>query len=85
MRLLPLLLLLVMLPCQAKEQQTAEQNIGRLCFREGALLFDEFDRIFSDLFDKRHRRTGKLFSNSPKAQRTIRRLLALWVAHQEAH
>ena len=38
---------------EIQPQQTAEQNIGWLCFREGALLFDEFDRIFADLFDKK--------------------------------
>jgi AAA+ ATPase superfamily predicted ATPase len=32
---------------------SAEENIGRLCFREGALLFDEFERLFSDLFGRR--------------------------------
>ncbi len=32
---------------------TAEENIKRLCFRKEALLFNEFDRIFTDLFGKR--------------------------------
>lgn len=32
---------------------TAEENIYRLCFRPEALLFKEFDRIFSDLFGRR--------------------------------
>lgn len=32
---------------------SAEENIGRLCFREGALLFDEFERLFADLFGRR--------------------------------
>lgn len=32
---------------------SAEDNIERLCFRREGLLFNEFDRIFSDLFSKR--------------------------------
>ncbi len=32
---------------------SAEENIRRLCFRKEGLLFNEFDRIFSDLFGKR--------------------------------
>jgi uncharacterized protein len=32
---------------------TAEDNIRRLCFRKESLLFNEFDRIFTDLFGKR--------------------------------
>ena len=30
-----------------------EKNISLLCFREGGLLFNEFDHIFHDLFSKR--------------------------------
>lgn len=32
---------------------SAEENIRRLCFRKEALLFNEFERIFNDLFGKR--------------------------------
>lgn len=32
---------------------SAEQNIERLCFRKEGILFNEFDRIFSDLFSRR--------------------------------
>ena len=32
---------------------SAEENIKRLCFRKEALLFNEFDRIFTDLFGRR--------------------------------
>ncbi len=31
----------------------AEENIQRLCFRREGLLFQEFDRIFTDLFSRR--------------------------------
>ena len=34
-------------------QKTAEENIQRLCFYEEGLLFNEFDRIFHDLFSRR--------------------------------
>ena len=33
--------------------QTAEQNIERLCFSPGGLLFNEFDQIFHDIFSRR--------------------------------
>lgn len=32
---------------------SAEENINRLCFSDGGLLFSEFERIFSDLFSNR--------------------------------
>ncbi|MBS0622225.1 MAG: ATP-binding protein [Verrucomicrobia bacterium] len=34
-------------------QQSAETNIGRLCFQKEGFLFSEFERIFSDLFSQR--------------------------------
>jgi uncharacterized protein len=33
--------------------QTAEQNIERLCFEAGGLLFNEFGQIFHDIFNRR--------------------------------
>jgi uncharacterized protein len=33
--------------------QSAETNIQRLCFRKEGFLFNEFERIFSDLFSTR--------------------------------
>ena len=33
--------------------ETAEQNIHRLAFTPGALLFQEFEQIFDDIFDRR--------------------------------
>ncbi|MDJ0763318.1 MAG: ATPase [Myxococcota bacterium] len=35
--------------------QTAEQNIKRLCFSPTGLLFSEFDKIFKDIFQRRSR------------------------------
>ena len=34
-------------------EQTAEENIQRLCFQSSGLLYREYDQIFSDLFGKR--------------------------------
>lgn len=34
-------------------KKTAEENIQRLCFTEEGLLYNEFDRIFHDLFSRR--------------------------------
>lgn len=36
-----------------RPRMTAEENIERLCFRREGILFNEFDRIFSDLFSRR--------------------------------
>lgn len=33
--------------------ESAEQNIERLCFRPGGLLFNEFNQIFHDIFSRR--------------------------------
>lgn len=34
-------------------RQSAEQNIERLCFHRGGLLFNEFDQIFHDIFTRK--------------------------------
>ncbi len=34
-------------------RKTAEQNIERLCFHKGGLLFHEFDQIFHDIFTRK--------------------------------
>ena len=34
-------------------KETAEQNLKRLCFTRSGLLFNEFDKIFKDIFGKR--------------------------------
>ena len=33
--------------------RSAEENINRICFKESGILFDEFERIFNDLFSTR--------------------------------
>ncbi len=45
-----------------------EENIQRLCFEPGGLLFREFDNIFHDLFDKRsdyYKRIAALLVDKP--------------------
>jgi AAA+ ATPase superfamily predicted ATPase len=34
-------------------KQTAEQNISRLCFHPSGMLFNEFDSIFHDIFNRK--------------------------------
>lgn len=38
---------------EIQPEQTAEENIKRLCFSNGAILVEEFDKIFKDIFDKK--------------------------------
>jgi AAA+ ATPase superfamily predicted ATPase len=45
---------------------TAEENIKRLCFQSGGLLYREFDQIFSDLFSARskiYKRVVRILAN----------------------
>lgn len=36
-------------------RQTAEENITRLCFTQGGLLFNEYDQLMNDLFQRTNR------------------------------
>lgn len=50
--------------------QTAEQNIQRLCFNAGGMLFREFDQIFHDIFSRRaeaYRRVASALADGPKS------------------
>ena len=50
--------------------QSAEQNIKRLCFHPGGLLFREFDQIFHDIFSRRaeaYRKVAAALAEGPKA------------------
>lgn len=38
---------------EIQPEQTAEQNIKRLCFIQGGILVDEFDKIFRDIFTRK--------------------------------
>jgi hypothetical protein len=49
--------------------QSAEQNIQRLCFHPGGLLFREFDQIFHDIFSRRagaYRKVAAALAEGPK-------------------
>ena len=53
---------------------SAEENIKQLCFEEGSILFNEFDKIFSDLFQKRNARyqqITQLLVSGPRSQKEI--------------
>lgn len=51
---------------------SAEQNITNLCFKSSGVLFNEFDQIFSDLFNSRSHIYKKIifFLNDKKADRS---------------
>lgn len=38
---------------EIQPEQTAEQNIKRMCFSKGGILVEEFDKIFGDIFGRR--------------------------------
>lgn len=40
--------------------ETAEQNIKRLCFQESGFLFDEYNKIFNDIFKNRSNKYGEI-------------------------
>ncbi len=49
--------------------RSAEQNIQRLCFHPGGLLFREFDQIFHDIFSRRaeaYRKVAAALAEGPK-------------------
>ncbi|HEX4839113.1 MAG TPA: ATP-binding protein [Rhabdochlamydiaceae bacterium] len=51
---------------EIQPQQSAEQNIKRLCFSKGGILLDEFDKIFRDIFAIRaddYREIVKILAN----------------------
>ena len=41
-------------------KENSDQNIKRLCYQEGGYLFEDFDRIFSDIFGKRSENYKKI-------------------------
>ena len=58
--------------------QDAEQNISRLCFRREGLLFQEFDRIFADLFSHKvnlYTQISRAVAGGPKDAKQIRTAL----------
>jgi AAA+ ATPase superfamily predicted ATPase len=60
--------------------QTVESNIQSMCFSSSGILFDEFEYIFSDLFDRRkefYRKIVLLLANGSKDQSEICKALGL--------
>lgn len=58
--------------------RTAEQNIQRLCFTSGGLLFREFDQIFHDIFSRRaeaYRKVASALADGPLTVSQIGRVL----------
>jgi uncharacterized protein len=61
-----------------KSEQSAEQNIDRLCFKEEGMLFNEYDRIFSDLFSRkstRYKRMVEQLVQGPASKQDILRAI----------
>jgi uncharacterized protein len=59
---------------------SAEENIKRLCFLPHGILFEEFERIFSDLFSNRSEKYRKIIfclANRPAQQEEICKSLGL--------
>lgn len=40
---------------EIQPNQTAEQNIKKMCFSPGGILVEEFDKIFKDIFEKKEK------------------------------
>jgi hypothetical protein len=51
---------------EIQSQQSAEQNIKRMCFSKGGILVNEFDKIFRDIFTTRaddYKEIAKILAN----------------------
>jgi AAA+ ATPase superfamily predicted ATPase len=63
---------------QIQHEQSADENIKRLCFEKGGLLVDEFNRIFNDLFSSRgeiYKKIIELLGRGMKDRAEIRKTL----------
>jgi len=61
---------------QIEANQSADENIKRLCFEKNGILVREFDRIFEDLFSSRgevHKKIVKMLSQGMKDRVALRR------------
>ena len=54
--------------------QSAEQNIARLCFHPGSLLFREFDQIFHDIFMRKAPTYRKIVRTLVDGPRTLKEI-----------
>ncbi|MCW1884205.1 hypothetical protein OKA04_05645 [Luteolibacter flavescens] len=63
---------------QILTNRSAEENIERLCFHQGGMLFNEFERIFHDIFTRRAetcRDIVKTLVSGPKSLQQISSIL----------
>ena len=51
--------------------QSAEQNIQRMCFEPGGLLFREFDQVFHDIFSRRATTYREIIGTLADGRRTL--------------
>jgi len=54
--------------------QSAEQNIARLCFNSGGMLFNEFDQIFHDIFTLKAPTYRKIIRTLVDGSRTLKEI-----------
>ncbi len=52
-------------------EETAEKNIYRLCYQREGVLFNEFDDIFADLFQKRSQRYKDIIHCIAEGNKTV--------------
>lgn len=55
--------------------QTAEQNIRRLCFQREGFLFNEFEKVFSDLFSRRSETYRKILKRLTQGKATLKNVV----------
>jgi len=63
---------------QVHPQQSADENIKRLCFEKNGLLVHEFDRIFNDLFSSRgeiYKKIITILSQGMKDRATLQKTI----------
>lgn len=59
-------------------KKSSEENIKNLCFTKGGFLVDEFEKIFSDIFNRKsqfYKRIVRALADGPKEQAQIIKIL----------
>jgi len=59
---------------EVDSRESADQNIKRLCYQQGGYLFEDFDRIFSDIFGRRSKSYLKIIRGLMKDKMTATEL-----------
>ncbi len=59
---------------QLMPSRSAEENIERLCFNQGGMLFHEFDRIFHDIFSRRAATCREIVGTLVGGPKTLREI-----------